>query len=142
MSEKRTPIPKKYKVVEVIKENIDGEEPYITKWKEKRWIIVNSETGEIIDDAQGYGYKSIQNAYKAIHYKLNKNKIDKEKETIFKFIRNHKSFFKRLMINISDKMLHGEEVENKEIIDYILEQDFEDCPTDHKNILKYMWEFN
>ena len=41
----------------------------IKKGKEQRYVIVNKETGEIIDDAQGYGYRTIQGAYKAFKYK-------------------------------------------------------------------------
>lgn len=37
--------------------------------KEWRYIIVDAETGEILDDAQGYGYKTKQNAYKCWGYK-------------------------------------------------------------------------
>ena len=34
-----------------------------------RWIVIDEETGEILDDAQGYGYKSKQKAYNAYFYK-------------------------------------------------------------------------
>ena len=37
-----------------------------------RYIVVDSETGDILDNAQGYGYKSIDNAHKAYCYKLNR----------------------------------------------------------------------
>ncbi len=36
---------------------------------ETRYVIVNQETGEIMDDARGYGYKSKQNAYACYGYK-------------------------------------------------------------------------
>jgi hypothetical protein len=38
--------------------------------KENRFIILNPATGKIIDDAQGYGYKSIQGAYRAYTFKF------------------------------------------------------------------------
>lgn len=41
-----------------------------------RYVIVDTETGEILDDAQGFGYKSAPKAYAAFSYK---NKSDKEK---------------------------------------------------------------
>ena len=34
-----------------------------------RFIIVDSETGEVLDDAQGYGYKTIKGAFKAYKFK-------------------------------------------------------------------------
>ena len=47
-------------------EPIRQETPY---GKVERFIIVNIETGEVLDDAQGYGYKTAVNAYKAYGYK-------------------------------------------------------------------------
>lgn len=35
-----------------------------------RYIVVDSETGDILDNAQGYGYKSIEKAYKGYAYKM------------------------------------------------------------------------
>ena len=35
-----------------------------------RYIVVDSETGDILDNAQGYGYKSENNAHKGYWYKL------------------------------------------------------------------------
>ena len=35
-----------------------------------RYIIVDAVTDEVLDDAQGYGYKSIKKAYRAYVYKL------------------------------------------------------------------------
>jgi hypothetical protein len=36
---------------------------------EKRFCIISTETGEILDDAQGYGYRTPQKAYAAYRYK-------------------------------------------------------------------------
>lgn len=44
---------------------------------DKRYVIVDKETGEILDDAQGYGYKSPQNAHAAWSYK-NRSKEERE----------------------------------------------------------------
>ncbi|MEY8661411.1 hypothetical protein AALT52_00675 [Ligilactobacillus faecis] len=37
---------------------------------DKRYIVIDAQTGEILDNANGYGYKSEQNAYRAFEYKL------------------------------------------------------------------------
>lgn len=37
---------------------------------QQRFILTDSETGEIVDDAQGYGYKSAEAAYKCWTYKI------------------------------------------------------------------------
>ena len=41
------------------------ESPSLSNGYEKRYIVIDAETGEILDDAQGYGYRSIRNAYSA-----------------------------------------------------------------------------
>ena len=54
---------------------------------ENRYIIIDKDTGEIIDDAQGYGYKTHESARKAMWYKFEggKKKMDSEKSKAFKF---------------------------------------------------------
>jgi hypothetical protein len=36
---------------------------------DKRYAVVDDATGGVVDDAQGYGYKSRQNAHRAYSYK-------------------------------------------------------------------------
>lgn len=54
-------------------EEVVGENPwdYMPAYDttETRYCIVSTETGEILDDAQGYGYKTARNAYAAYGYK-------------------------------------------------------------------------
>lgn len=60
-------IPKNIEIVEIDKEiEID---PYGGKGIEKRYVIVNLDSGEIFDDANGYGYKSYQKAMSAYKFK-------------------------------------------------------------------------
>ena len=35
---------------------------------EDRYVVVDKDTGEILDDAQGYGFKTAEKAYKCFHY--------------------------------------------------------------------------
>lgn len=46
----------------------------LSDFKRERYIIVDVETGEILDDAQGYGYKSKVNAYKSFGYRNKRKK--------------------------------------------------------------------
>lgn len=39
-----------------------------------RFIVINKKTGSIINDAFGYGFKTIYDAYKSTYYNLNKKK--------------------------------------------------------------------
>lgn len=41
----------------------------LNSYHEKRYIIVDKDTGEMLDDAQGYEYKSPQKAYAAYYYR-------------------------------------------------------------------------
>ena len=41
----------------------------LSRGYERRWVIVDNETGKVLDDAQGYGYKSAQKAYAGYGYK-------------------------------------------------------------------------
>ena len=78
---------KTYKVIESEK---------LSTYDEKRYIVVNIKTGKVLDNAQGYGYKSIKKAYSAYGYKKRDKSKDKEKQLLERKIRNwlleHKEF--------------------------------------------------
>ena len=61
-----------------------------------RFRIISTETGEILDDAQGYGYKTAQKAYSAYTYKTRDRSKDKEKQAkkrhIQRWLKEHKDF--------------------------------------------------
>lgn len=68
--------------------------------KYNRYQIINTETGEILDDAQGYGYRSAQKAYAAYNYKhrspKQKHNAKKNAKLNQEFLKQHKSFVKNL----------------------------------------------
>lgn len=45
-------------------------DPWRKLHPEKRYCVISATTGEILDDAQGYGYKSVKNALAAYPYKV------------------------------------------------------------------------
>lgn len=55
------------------------ESPRLSKQYDKRYEIVDADTGEVLDNAQGYGYKDIRGAYAAWGYKHRDKKKDAEK---------------------------------------------------------------
>lgn len=67
---------------------------------QQRYCIVSTETGEILDDAQGYGYKTIQKAYAAYAYKTRDRSKDKEKADrdrhIRKWMKENRSFVRMM----------------------------------------------
>jgi hypothetical protein len=43
--------------------------PTLSEDYDRRYVVVDAATGAVIDDAQGYGYKTAQNAHRAHAYK-------------------------------------------------------------------------
>lgn len=86
----------------------DNEPAYDTI--EKRFCIVSTETGEILDDAQGYGYKTAQKAYAAYGYKTRDGSKDEakrqKKEHIKDWMRKHKGFV-RFMDEVAFEIAKG-----------------------------------
>lgn len=74
----------------------------INKKYETRYIILDADTGEIFDDAQGYGYTSKQKAYAAYNYKKrDKKTIDAEydkKEYIQRWCKRNKELINDIEI--------------------------------------------
>jgi len=85
-------------------------------WKEGRYVIVDENTGEIVDDAQGYGYKDKQRAVKAMWWKFNggKEKKNNDKISFNRWIKidNNKEIFNKLSNIIEDNL---KEIARKEI---------------------------
>jgi hypothetical protein len=81
---------------------VDKEEPWNNSPAydtcEMRYCIVSTDTGEVLDDAQGYGYKTAQKAYAAFAYKNRDKSKDKEhlarKRHIEQWMEQNKSFVK------------------------------------------------
>ncbi len=63
---------------------------------DKRYVVVDKDTGQVLDDAQGWGYKSIQKAYAAYSYKTRDKSKDAEKRAkkkhILSWLKEHKDF--------------------------------------------------
>lgn len=112
--------------------------------RSERFVIVDTETGEILDDAQGFGYKSAPKAYAAFNYK---NKSDKEKldkmdyyVKVYKWMISHKKVKDYFMyIELNDVKYPGEygPVSVKDAEEIMKEYDVDFFkPRD----LKYVWE--
>lgn len=89
-----------YKVITHHEAVVDKKEPWNNTPAhdtfEMRYCIISTDTGEILDDAQGYGYKTAQKAYSAYAYKTRDKSKDKErfekKKHIKNWMKEHKSF--------------------------------------------------
>lgn len=65
-----------------------------------RYEIVDTETGEVVDNANGYGYKSKPNAYRAAWYKFGGGKA--KVSSTENWWKKHESFRRR----ISDELFY------------------------------------
>ena len=74
--------------------------PKVKYWKDDRYAIFDEDTGAILDDANGYGYKDAQKAHKAMWWKFNggKEKVDHSKKLAKDWIKegNNQKIFNEL----------------------------------------------
>lgn len=59
-----------------------------------RYMLVNENTGEILDDAQGYGYRSPQKAHAAWNYKHPSNKSAHNRKINKRYLKTHSDLSK------------------------------------------------
>lgn len=114
---------KEYKIVP-----FKTDDPYI-----KRWAIQIG--GIIVDDAQGYGYKTKEGAHKSAWYKYfgGELKLIKKKKNTEKFKKNSEKFFK--MYNQITKKINSGETNAKDIIEKIEKQLDIEVPAHLKKVL-------
>ena len=112
-----------YKTTKTIK---DEYEEYSTT--EIRYRIVSVDTGEVLDDAQGYGYKTAQKAYAGYSYKNRDKSKDKAKQEkvnkIKKWMKENKSFIDNLEVIAFDiiKDSCGNETINANVVNELLKE--------------------
>lgn len=109
---------------------------------EQRYVVVDTETGEIVDNAQGYGYRTKEKAYKAWSYKqnLNKNKSSdkKIKSEVRNFVKKHKCMFNQLDDMLFEAAKCGDEITTKDIYNFFEENNLlSELPCSVKVFLKF-----
>ena len=69
---------------------------------EVRYVIVEKNTGKLLDDAQSYGYKTAQGAHKAGWYKFQggRKKISSDKIAAKKFWKEHRDVKKEFVLSL------------------------------------------
>ena len=99
----------------------------LSKRYEARYVIVNEETGEILDDANGYGYKSIQTAHKGWAYKSKpkeeKDKMNKQYLIVMNWMKENKKVLSGLEDMYFYAFKDGVEVTNKDVEEVIGKHD-------------------
>ena len=135
---------KKYKAI-AIYVTLAPKTEYDSDRIEKRYVIADTESGEIVDDAQGYGYKTAQKAYAAWSYKSRDKSKDKEKaekeRIIAEWMKKNKKFVNLLdnvAFDICERQCeYGDKMDAK-LVKYLLNKNgFKNLPFTAGQLLKY-----
>ena len=108
---------------------------------ETRYVIINSDTGEIFDDAQGYGYRTPQKAYAAFNWKKKSPEEHTEQELkkkeVQEWCRKYKSVVRQiediLFISVKKRVPYT----TQEILEVIPEEAKSEMTFTIKELLKY-----
>lgn len=98
------------KVIKIKKDFPGDPENYIKPHTETRYACVDENTNKILDDAQGFGYKTAQAAYKAWGWK-HRSPEKKEKE---KYTKEWIKKNKKICEDILDDIFHWQKDTNFE----------------------------
>ena len=97
----------------------------IIQFNGDRFIAVDPDTGEVIEDGNGYGYKTKQNAIKAAYWHFNKGQITHENKVVEKFMKEHKSFGTWISDEMFYSMKDGEDFTAERLKQMAEEQELE-----------------
>ncbi len=81
--------------------------PALSDGYDRRHVVVDAATGAVIDDAQGYGYKTAQNAHRAHAYKSVSPAKKRQREGIKKSVRRWCAEHSDFMSDIEQSMLYA-----------------------------------
>lgn len=87
-----------------------------------RYIVVSASTGEILDDAQGYGYRSRQKAHAAWAYKHPTGEQSHNRKLNKLFMKQHKEFVNMWSDYLFDCLKNGEKPEYSDFKDMLAEE--------------------
>lgn len=74
---------------------------------EKRYVVVDAVTGSIVDDAQGYGYKTAHNAHRAHAYKAMPPKRKRQRAAAQRQVRRWCSAHPEFMQHVESAMFYA-----------------------------------
>ena len=107
---------------------------------DKRYVVVDEATGEIVDDAQGYGYKSAQNAHRAHAYKSmppkKKRQRDAAKRQVQRWCAQHPEFMQHVEQSMFDAMKDGQNVTEADVRVILAEHGLE-LPFSVKDLMRH-----
>ena len=118
----------------------------LSKPYDSRYVIIDIDTGEILDDAQEYGYRTAQKAYAGYNYKImpksEKAKKAARERHMQKWMSEHKAFSRAVgdasFYALKDRVSFGFEDFKQLMLKYDIDLSSEDF-TD-KQLYKYMFK--
>lgn len=81
--------------------------PSLSEGYGRRYVIVDAATAEVIDDAQGYGYKNAQNAHRAGAYKSMSPQKKRQRDAVKNGVRRWCEKHSEFMADIARAMLYA-----------------------------------
>jgi hypothetical protein len=79
----------------------------LSKGYDKRYVVIDEATGEVLDDAQGYGYKSAQKAHRAYSYKSLPPKKKRQREAAKRRVERWCADHRQFMQHVDQAMLYA-----------------------------------
>lgn len=106
------------------------EMPELSQENDKRYMVVDIESGKIIDDAQGYGFKTKKKAYAAYTYKTRDKSKDPERNALERkvkaWLKDHQAFCS-LLEAASYEVAKGQWGPHKKFDSMLVKGLLEDC---------------
>jgi hypothetical protein len=81
--------------------------PSLSKGYDRRYVVVDEMTGEILDDAQGCGYKSAQNAHRGYSYKSMPPKKKSQRNAVTRNVQQWCAAHKEFMGHVEQAMFYA-----------------------------------
>ena len=107
---------------------------------DKRYVVVDEATGEVVDDAQGCGYKSAQNAHRAHAYKSmppkKKRQRDAAKRQAQRWCAQHPEFMQHVEQSMFYAMKDGQNVTEADVRAILAEHGLE-LPFSVKDLMRH-----
>lgn len=123
--------------------NVDYQAVYSRKLSQRgeaRYIIINPTTGEILDDAQGFGYKSRKKAYTGYYYKRNYVKEKNQNKTVEYWLHSHPEFCDELTYHVFAHFKEGrKEKLDENLVQMVLKELGLDAPCKINKLIK-VWK--
>jgi hypothetical protein len=107
---------------------------------DKRYVVVDEATGEMLDDAQGYGYKSAANAHRAHAYKAmppkKRRQRDAAKRQVQRWCAQHPDFMQHVERSMFYAMKDDQKVTEADVREILVEQGME-LPFSVKDLMRH-----